>query len=162
MTSLQYYSVFWIGVPLLLGLGAILFRKGLRLAEALSFGVVVLALGVAYFSLRPLQTPLMGEAAQVQASIGQGTPVLLEFQSPYCVACIAAKPIVDRVEAQYAGRLKVIRLNIQEEAGRALAPLYRFEFTPTFIFFDENGAEAWRSIGSLDEAALTRQMESRP
>jgi hypothetical protein len=30
-----------------------------------------------------VQTPLIGEAADVQAMIGKGKPVLLEFQSPY-------------------------------------------------------------------------------
>jgi len=162
MTSIQYYSVVWLGLPLLIGLAAVLFRKGIRLAEAISFSVLTLALLVIYFSLRPLQTPLMGEAATVQSNIGQGTPVLLEFQSPYCVSCVAARPIVDRIEKQYAGRLKVIRLNIQEPVGMALAPLYRFEYTPTFIFFDEKGAELWRSVGILDEAALTRAMDARP
>ncbi|GAB4502753.1 MAG: hypothetical protein Fur0035_23090 [Anaerolineales bacterium] len=160
--TFNVYSVLWIGGLLLAGLAAILFRKGVRLQDALAFGVIALGLGLAYWSLRPLQTPLMGEAARVQASIGQGKPVLLEFQSPYCVGCIAAKPVVDRIEAEFAGRLQVIRVNIQEKAGMTLAPLYRFEFTPTFIFFDEGGNELWRTVGSLDEERLRQTMQSRP
>ncbi|CAG0956094.1 hypothetical protein ANRL2_00481 [Anaerolineae bacterium] len=31
-----------------------------------------------------------------------------------------------------------------------LAPVYGFEFTPTFIFFDAQGNELWRDIGGLD------------
>ncbi len=160
--TFNIYSVLWIGGLLLIGLAAILFRKGLRLQEALAFGVIALGLGLAYWSLRPLQTPLMGEAARVQASIGQGIPVLLEFQSPYCVGCMAAKPAVDRLETEFSGRLQIIRVNIQEEVGMTLAPLYRFEFTPTFIFFDESGSELWRTVGSLDEERLRQTMQNRP
>jgi len=31
-----------------------------------------------------------------------------------------------------------------------LAPVYDFEFTPTFIYFDKDGKELWREVGSLD------------
>ncbi len=31
-----------------------------------------------------------------------------------------------------------------------LAPVYSFEFTPTFIFFDAQGNEVWRAIGNFD------------
>ncbi len=46
--------------------------------------------------------------------------------------------------------LHIIRLNIQETVGRELAPVYGFEFTPTFIFFDAQGNELWRTVGSFD------------
>jgi thioredoxin-related protein len=41
-------------------------------------------------------------------------------------------------------------LNIQEEMGRELAPVYAFEFTPTFIYFDSSGTERWRQVGIFD------------
>ena len=69
------------------------------------------------------------------------------------------KPIVDGIEQDYAGRLLVIRLNIQEEVGRELAPFFGFEFTPTFIFFDAQGRELWRSVGDLDLERLRQSLE---
>ncbi len=71
------------------------------------------------------------------------------------------KPVVDRLETEYEGKLIFIRLNIQEKAGMELAPLYDFQYTPTFIFFDEQGNELWRTIGSLDEARLRAEMDAR-
>jgi thioredoxin-related protein len=41
-------------------------------------------------------------------------------------------------------------LNIQEAAGMELAPVYNFEFTPTFIYFDAQGNEVWRQVGEFD------------
>lgn len=59
------------------------------------------------------------------------------------------KPIVDGIEQQYKGRLNIIRLDIQSDTGRTLAARYGFQYTPTFIFFDVQGKEVWRSIGRL-------------
>lgn len=83
MNIFQTYSVLWMTGLLLLLVAALLFRRKPRLAELGAFGVLVLGLVAVYLIVRPVQTPLMGEAARVRAAIGQGTPVLLEFQSPY-------------------------------------------------------------------------------
>ena len=60
------------------------------------------------------------------------------------------KPVVDVLEQELGSKLLIIRLNIQESVGRELAPVYGFEYTPTFIFFDAQGNELWREVGSLD------------
>lgn len=68
---------------------------------------------------------------------------------------------MDRLETEFEGRLTVIRINIQTQAGKQLAPAYGFEYTPTFIFFDEQGNEVWRSVGELNESALRAEMANR-
>ncbi|MCE7904190.1 MAG: thioredoxin [Anaerolineae bacterium CFX3] len=60
------------------------------------------------------------------------------------------KPVVDGLEKELAGKLILIRLNIQESVGRELAPVYGFQYTPTFIYFDAQGNELWRQVGGLD------------
>jgi thioredoxin 1 len=60
------------------------------------------------------------------------------------------KPIVDGIEQEYKGRLTVIRLDMQSAAGATLAPIYDFQYTPTFIFFNAQGKEVWRNVGQLD------------
>ncbi|MBI1795085.1 MAG: thioredoxin family protein [Chloroflexi bacterium] len=57
---------------------------------------------------------------------------------------------MDGLEKELSGRLEVMRLNIQEPVGRELAPVYDFEYTPTFIFFDAQGNEQWRIVGEID------------
>jgi thioredoxin-related protein len=69
------------------------------------------------------------------------------------------KPIVDGIEQKYQGRLVVIRVDIQSETGRSLIPLYSFQFTPTFIFFDAQGKELWRAVGQLDTGKLSETMK---
>ena len=152
--GIQYYSVVWVALALMVVVGFILFRNKPRLPEVAAFLGIFIALAALYFYLRPVQTELVGEAAEVQTMIGQGVPVLLEFQSPYCVACITLKPTIDAIEEEFSGRLIVLRINVQEQVGMQLAPVYRFQYTPTFIFFSADGQERWRVIGSFDEARL--------
>lgn len=66
---------------------------------------------------------------------------------------------MDRLEQDLGTRLHVIRLDVQEDVGRELAPVYDFNFTPTFIFFDSNGEEIWRQIGSLDVQRVYESLE---
>ncbi len=77
------YSLFLILVAFLAMLAFLLFRKGIRIQEIIAFSMIFAGLAVAWVVLRPTQTPLSDAASHVQARIGAGRPVLLEFQSPY-------------------------------------------------------------------------------
>jgi len=66
------------------------------------------------------------------------------------MACLAAKPIVDGLEREYAGRLLVLRVDVQSALGKALAREQSVLATPTFIFFDAQGEILWRRVGMID------------
>lgn len=57
---------------------------------------------------------------------------------------------MDGLEQELTPKLKIVRINIQDTVGRELAPVYDFEYTPTYIFFDSQGNEVWRTIGEID------------
>ena len=57
---------------------------------------------------------------------------------------------MDGLEQEVGEQAHFIRLNIQEQVGMELAPVYDFEFTPTFIYFDSEGNEVWRMVGDFD------------
>lgn len=154
------YSVLLAAFGILAVAALVLFRKKPRLTDWLAFLLLAAGLFGGWMILRPTQTQLMGEAAVVRASIGAGQPVLLEFQSPYCVACVAIKPTVDALEQELEGRLRVIRLDVQSPVGRELAPLFGFQFTPTFIYFDAQGVERWREVGSLDVERVRQSVQT--
>jgi hypothetical protein len=77
------YSFLIISIGLVIAAGLILLANKPKLRDYLAFGVIVVGLGTAWGILHPRQTPLMDDAKMVRAMIGAGTPVLLEFQSPY-------------------------------------------------------------------------------
>ncbi|OGO30733.1 MAG: hypothetical protein A2Z16_16155 [Chloroflexi bacterium RBG_16_54_18] len=70
------------------------------------------------------------------------------------MGCTLAKPIVDGIENEFQDRLLVLRINIQTADGKELARQYNSLVTPTFILFDEQGQEIYRSIGQIDPQAV--------
>ncbi len=83
MQIINQYSAVWIAAFLVAIAGVILLRRRPKWPQFLTFGLLVLGLVAAWIFLHPRQTAQSLDAAQVRASIGGGTPVLLEFQSPY-------------------------------------------------------------------------------
>ncbi|HSR46960.1 MAG TPA: thioredoxin family protein [Anaerolineales bacterium] len=73
---------------------------------------------------------------------------------------MAVRPVVDGVELEYEGKMKVIRLNVQHPATRPLAEAYRFQYTPTFVLLGPDGTELWRSVGALDPEAVRDSLGS--
>jgi hypothetical protein len=80
---INQYSALWIAGTFLLLVALMLFRQKPKTRDFIALGVVVIGLALAWALLHPTQTPLMEDAKTVQSMIGQGKPVLLEFQSPY-------------------------------------------------------------------------------
>lgn len=79
----NHYSFLWIALGLTIVAGLVLLTNRPTARDFVSFGVIVTGLLVAWLVLHPRQTALAGDAKAIQATIGAGTPVLLEFQSPY-------------------------------------------------------------------------------
>jgi hypothetical protein len=83
MKLVNQYSAVWIAVFLVAVAGVILLRHSPKWPQFLVFGLLVLGLVAAWIFLHPRQSAQVMDAARVQASIGQGIPVLIELQSPY-------------------------------------------------------------------------------
>jgi hypothetical protein len=79
----NHYSFLWIAAGLTIVAGLVLLTNKPRARDFVSFGVIVTGLATAWLVLHPHQTALMDDARSVKVMIGAGTPVLLEFQSPY-------------------------------------------------------------------------------
>ena len=65
---------------------------------------------------------------------------------------------MDGLDQELRGRLHILRINIQDQVGRELAPVYDFEYTPTYIFFDARGREEWRTIGEIDVSRVKQSV----
>ena len=77
------YSFLIVAVVLATAAGFMLLSHQPKLNDYLAFGVIIVGLIAAWVIMHPRQTPLMDDAKAVRAMIGTGTPVLLEFQSPF-------------------------------------------------------------------------------
>jgi hypothetical protein len=79
----RQYSFIFIALGLITAAGLILLTNKPKWNDYLAFGVIVAGLATAWIILHPRQTPLMDDSKKVKEMIGAGTPVLLEFQSPF-------------------------------------------------------------------------------
>jgi hypothetical protein len=77
------YSYIWIFSLLIFAAGIFLFKNKPTLTKSLAFGAIFAMIILGWVVLHPRQTLFLKDAQSVKAMIGAGTPVLLEFQSPY-------------------------------------------------------------------------------
>lgn len=157
MSLINQYSFLLTSLVAIGLLAFFLLRDGARSSDWIALASLALGLSLAYGLFRPGDSTA-APAADVLGQIGAGQPVLLELQSPYCLACMAARPLVDGIEREHAGRLRVIRLDVQESAGRTIADRFGLRVTPTFVLFDSQGAEVWRSVGIVDPARVRQSL----
>lgn len=104
----------------------------------------------------------MGQAAQIHTDefksevLSSATPVLVDFYASWCPPCKMLAPVIDQLAGEFAGRVKVVKVNVDEEPS--LAGSFRIDSVPTLIAFHE-GNIVHRAPGAPSAAALRSFLE---
>ena len=92
-----------------------------------------------------------------QDVINSDVPVLVDFWAPWCGPCRAMAPTVDAVADEYAGKVKVGKLNTDDNPGTASR--YQIRSIPTLLLF-KGGKVVEQRVGAVGKPDVKKMLDS--
>ncbi|NET50561.1 MAG: thioredoxin [Merismopedia sp. SIO2A8] len=87
--------------------------------------------------------------------LDSSVPVLVDFWAPWCGPCRMVAPVVSEIAEQYAGEVKVVKLNTDDNPG--VASQYGIRSIPTLMIF-KGGVRVDMVVGAVPKTTLANTL----
>ncbi len=101
-------------------------------------------------------TPQVTDSNFKEEVLENEAPVLVDFWAPWCGPCRMVAPVVEEIAEQYEGKVKVVKLNTDENPN--VASQYGIRSIPTLMIF-KGGQRVDMVVGAVPKTTLANTLE---
>jgi len=94
--------------------------------------------------------------ANIQSMLAEGTPLVVDLWAPWCGPCKMMLPIVEELAGEYEGRVRVGKMNVDENPDTC--DTYGIMNIPTMLFF-KNGELVNRHVGAARKPDVAKLID---
>lgn len=100
----------------------------------------------------------LGLRAQDRGVGGAALPRIFEFYAEWCEPCKLLKPVISKIKTQYADKLEVTSINVDDKGSQDMMDQYDVSPIPTVIYLNPDGQVVGYSIGFSGEKSVEKEL----